>query len=273
MDGGKSWSPIGGGLPSTYPSRLVSDPLSPTTLYAGTKRNGLFKSTNGGKSWSPINSGLPRAQVEVFSLAIDPGIESTLYAGTSGGLFMSVNGGEGWTPVKSEPNTQVVNTLAVDPTSHRTLYAGLKDGVFKSTDGGETWSAGKLGPQYLLTLAIDPTNARILYAGTYLSGLFQSTDGGEKWRAINTGLPEPGKQNTALAFAIDPTDSNTVYVATSSGVFKSTNGGERWVAFNAGLTNSFVKALVIDSTVPKRIYAGTQGGGVFVLHEPVSSGD
>jgi photosystem II stability/assembly factor-like uncharacterized protein len=186
---------------------------------------------------------------------------------------MSVNGGEGWTPVKAEPNTQVVNTLAVDPTSHRTLYAGLKDGVFKSTDGGETWSAGKLGPQYLLTLAIDPTNARILYAGTYLSGLFQSTDGGEKWRAINTGLPEPGKQNTALAFAIDPTDSNTVYVATSSGVFKSTNGGERWVAFNAGLTNSFVKALVIDSTVPKRIYAGTQGGGVFVLHEPVSSGD
>src|SRR2546427_2830242 len=36
-DGGKSWSPIGGGLPNTYPSRLVSDPLSPTTLYAGTR--------------------------------------------------------------------------------------------------------------------------------------------------------------------------------------------------------------------------------------------
>jgi hypothetical protein len=76
-----------------------------------------------------------------------------------------------------------------------------------------------------------------------------------------------------LAFAIDPMDSKTVYVATSSGVFKSTNGGERWVAFNAGLTNSFVRALVIDPTVPKRIYAGTQGGGVFVLHEAVSSGD
>src|SRR2546422_1840220 len=127
---------------------------------------------------------LPRAKVEVFSLAIDPGIESTLYAGTSGGLFMSVNGGEGWTPVKAEPNTQVVNTVAVDPTNHRTLYAGLKDGVFKSTDGGETWSTSKLSPQYLLTLEIDPTNARILYAGTYLSGLFQSTNGGEDRKSV-----------------------------------------------------------------------------------------
>src|SRR2546426_12705951 len=97
----------------------------------------------------------------VFSLAIDPGIESTLYAGTSGGLFMSVNGGEGWTPVKAEPNTQVVNTLAVDPTSHRTLYAGLKDGVFKSTDGGGAVAGGEAGPQYLWVLAVDPTERRI----------------------------------------------------------------------------------------------------------------
>src|SRR2546427_1156904 len=155
-DGGKSWSPIGGGLPNTYPSRLVSDPLSPTTLYAGTKRNGLFKSTNGGKSWSPINAGLPRAQVEVFSLAIDPGIESTLYAGTSGGLFMSVNGGERWTPVKTEPNTQDVNTVAVDPPKHPTPYAGLEKGGVKSTDGRGTWGTNQVRPQYLRTRADEP---------------------------------------------------------------------------------------------------------------------
>ncbi|SRR6266487_427784 len=47
---------------------LAVDPLTPTTLYAGTQGGGVFKSTDGGTSWSP--TGLTNAIVS--ALAINP---------------------------------------------------------------------------------------------------------------------------------------------------------------------------------------------------------
>jgi hypothetical protein len=62
----------------------------PSTLYAGTRKGGIFKSTNGGEAWSTINTGLPNAAVT--ALAIDPETSTTLYAGTDGdGVFKSAN--------------------------------------------------------------------------------------------------------------------------------------------------------------------------------------
>ena len=37
---------------------LAIDPVTPTTLYAGTDGGGVFKSTNGGGNWSAVNTGL-----------------------------------------------------------------------------------------------------------------------------------------------------------------------------------------------------------------------
>ena len=67
---------------------LAVDPLTPTTLYAGTfdeagDGGGVFKSTDGGGSWSAINTGLTNPFVR--ALAVDPLTPTTLYAGTNGG--------------------------------------------------------------------------------------------------------------------------------------------------------------------------------------------
>ena len=39
----------------------------------------------------------------------------------------------------------------------------------------------------------------------------------------------------------------------------------QWAAINTGLTNTNVEALVIDPTDANTLYAGTEGGGVFVI--------
>ena len=58
-------------------SSLVIDPLTPTTLYAGTP-GGMFKSTDGGATWSAS------ALVNTISaLAIDPLTPNILYAGAA----------------------------------------------------------------------------------------------------------------------------------------------------------------------------------------------
>ena len=48
----------GGGPPGGEVNALAIDPSNPATLYAGTERGGVFKSTNGGSSWTAVNSGL-----------------------------------------------------------------------------------------------------------------------------------------------------------------------------------------------------------------------
>ena len=86
-DGGGNWGPANTGLPDAPVFALAIDPLTPTTLYAGTQGGGVFQSTDGGGSWTPINGGLTVPFVSV--LAIDPAMPATLYAATSGGVFFS----------------------------------------------------------------------------------------------------------------------------------------------------------------------------------------
>ena len=63
---------------------LAIDPVTPTTLYAGTD-GGVFKSTNGGGNWNAVNTGL--SDTYVAALAIDPSTPTTLYAGTYGAAY------------------------------------------------------------------------------------------------------------------------------------------------------------------------------------------
>ena len=51
-NGGRSWRAANAGLPKdTSVEAFAIDPVTPTTVYAGTHGDGVFKSTNGGRRW------------------------------------------------------------------------------------------------------------------------------------------------------------------------------------------------------------------------------
>ena len=90
---------------SDSPLELAIDPLTPSTLYAGTNGEGAFRSTDGGENWTTINNGLTISLpsygnvTNVFELVINPLTPSTIYAGTNNGLvFRSTDKGA---PVES----------------------------------------------------------------------------------------------------------------------------------------------------------------------------
>ncbi|UCD83919.1 MAG: hypothetical protein JSU92_11620 [Deltaproteobacteria bacterium] len=61
-----------------------------------------------------------------------------------------------------------------------------------------------------------------------------------------------------------PSDSNTIYVATSSsGVFKSTDGGVSFTASNDGLPDRDAITLALDPFKPSTLYVGLEGNGIF----------
>src|SRR5262249_57364767 len=102
--------PEGGGVFS-----LAVDPLTPTTVYAGTNGGGVFKSVDAGAHWNPASTGLMTSVV--VALAIDPATPTTLYAATAGGgVFKTTDAGAHWSAVNTGLTSLIVHSLLIDRT-------------------------------------------------------------------------------------------------------------------------------------------------------------
>src|SRR5438093_2141363 len=119
-------------------SALAIDPQTPTTLYAGTRFDGVFKSTDGGGTWSASNTGLPQGR-SVDALAIDPQTPTTLYVGTFGGVFKSTDSGDACR-VGHGLGASLVDVLAIDQRTTPTVYPGTPGGALQTDDGGGPWT-------------------------------------------------------------------------------------------------------------------------------------
>jgi len=86
-------------------ARLVVDPLTPQTLYAGSWE-GVFKSVDGGASW--VNLGLTDTFIQC--LVLDPLNPQTLYAGTQNGVYALT--------LEPTPSTAVEQLSAALPTAY-----------------------------------------------------------------------------------------------------------------------------------------------------------
>ena len=148
------------------------------------------------------------------------------------------------------PGQGRVNAVAVDPNDENTWYVGAPaGGIWKSTDAGASWV--NLFDNFLQIgvsgIAIDPNDSDTIYIATgdddagdsFGIGVFKSTDGGSTWN--ETGL-NPGNStvNTRMnEIVIDPTNSNIIWVGTSSGLRKSTNGGDSFTSVRSGNIRDF----------------------------------
>ncbi len=249
-------SAVNAGLTSKIIRFLVTDPITPQTLYVLTN-DGIFKSANGGASWSSVIKWLPND--DIISLAVDPVNPQVLYFGTYGAVLKSVDGGANWSFSSSGQAGRVL-ALVIDPSNHQVLYAVASDGIRKSDDGGTSWSNVSIGftGTFISALAIDPSSSLTLYVAA-TQGVLKSIDGGSSWSTLNAGF----NGSHVLTLAIDPISPQTIYAGCwSEGVMKSVDGGANWSPVNTGMMVTDVFSLAFDPTDPKILYAGT-GGGVY----------
>ncbi|MFN7930687.1 MAG: SBBP repeat-containing protein [Blastocatellia bacterium] len=128
---------------------------------------------------------------------------------------------------------------------------------------------GGNGTETALDIAVDSSgNAYI--AGNTLStdlpatGLQTVRRGNSVYRSTNQGANWTGSNNLPVAltnaFALDPTDANTVYAGTLNGAFKSTDGGITWQRL-AAIANfsTNVSAIAVHPTTPTTLYVATLG--------------
>lgn len=168
-----------------------------------------------------------------------------------------------------------VNAIAVDPSNSNTIYVGSPaGGIWKSIDGGLQWNPlTDYLPQIGVSgIAIHPTDTDIIYIATgdddagdsNAVGVWKSTDGGTTW---NNTADLPGRPKRMSEIYINPSQPETLLVATSTGVHKTTDGGTTW-SRKLGVYTEDLKMKPNDSntwyaTSNGSFYKSTDGGDSF----------
>ncbi|MBA2304741.1 MAG: carbohydrate-binding protein [Acidobacteria bacterium] len=121
---------------------ITIDATLPSTVYATTRTNGVFRSFDGGATWHEISAGLTTPSSRIMGrnapVIIDPTNPQTLYVGSEGGgVFKSNDGGEQWSAVNAGLDNLSVYGLVMDPSNPNILYAAGPNGVYKTLTGGE----------------------------------------------------------------------------------------------------------------------------------------
>ncbi|HZF12739.1 MAG TPA: hypothetical protein VFE33_28455 [Thermoanaerobaculia bacterium] len=248
------WTPIGPNGGPVY--TLAIDPVTPTTLYAGTN-GGVFKSVDGGASWTLASRGLGNHLV--VALTLDPHQPTHLFAVTELGLvFRSTDGAATWQTATNAP-TGGITSLVIDSQNPATLYASsFAARVWRSTDGGKTWQQRSVTSIFGFSLLADPVHSGTLYsaAGTDTASFVLSTDGGVTWVNRDAGLPRRVDGRGETQIALDPEVPTTLYAAIRtdydqpSHLFVSRDAGLHWEADGPG-------GLPLATGPGGAVYAGT----------------
>jgi photosystem II stability/assembly factor-like uncharacterized protein len=264
-DGGLTWSAISEGLEHSQVRAFAIDPTAPSTIYAGTFANAIYKSADGGQRWRPANVGMKEHVSVVNALTMYPPNPQIIYAATTVGPYRSENGGETWEERVRGMESVYTVAIAFDPRFPEVLYAGTSGGMYKSRDRGARWELlnrglieGEVGTAMALgvnAISVDPqdTNRLVIATG---KGIFVSSDGGARWESRSVGSVIP----FMTAVQRDPGDRMTLYAGGDHGIFVSRDGGDTWTAVAAEPSPRVVRALAVDPSSPGVVYAGTHKG-------------
>src|SRR5687767_4641323 len=207
VDAGGLWTPIS--LSARF--ELIVTTSTPSVVYAAAN-GGIHRTTDGGATWVARPAPFFRAE----AASVDRNDPLALYVGSGGALFRTADGGDSWQPMISLPSR--ASGITVDPAESAVLYAATNAGVYRSPDRGATWTSTSLREPTFKVL-FDPQSDSRLFALTSV-GLQVSTNRGQSWRRIARAI------NIASHLAIDPADSNRLYLVSGGDVYSSSYGGE-----------------------------------------------
>ncbi len=235
--------------------------------------------TNGDPNWSNFrgcqgttsNNGIICSDAVLFyaPLVLGPGTPSTVYFGTTR-LYRSTDTGTTMTDVSGSLPARI-SAIAISAQSDNVRLVGTTAGtIFLSTTAGATTMTnitGTIPARYVGRVAIDPTNANVAYvalngfglgAGQHVWKTTNLLSGAPTWTASGNGIPDV----PVNAFAIDPTNTQSILAGTDIGVFRSTNSGTTWEPFSDGLPRVAVFGLEFHRT-QRIVRIATHGRGIF----------
>ena len=215
----------GGNMPGrSMGERLAVDPNLNSTIYFGTRLNGLWKSTDYGVTWNQVSTFTARPT----------------YVAVSGDSYQGQVDGIGWVVIDPRSNSSGKGS--------QIIYAGLADtatSIYQSVDGGTTWTAVTGQPTGFIPQRAVLSSTGILYV-TYSNGAgpYDGTSG-DVWKFDTsaqtwTRISPYASTDTSDDYygygglAVDAENPATIMVSALNSwwpdtiIFRSTNAGSSW---------------------------------------------
>lgn len=245
-----------------YVYDIAPHPVATTTLFAGAKGAGLWKSEDAGATWREVrdSSGALDPRSDVYRVAVSRSRPEILYLaayqGGRGRVFRSEDGGASFHQIYfTGQERYVIFDLATPPAEPDTVLVATGEGrLLLSKDGGKRWRFAKVFRDPLARLVMHPWHGSEGYALTGKGQIFKTYDGGSAWqdlgllnRSVRTttanrrviehpftrlsftpGRTSAGRQNLRDALIPDPHHAGLVYRTVRGSLFRSTDGGAGW---------------------------------------------
>ncbi len=294
-DRGETWTKLldisyeGNGRVARWIGECIAvDPVNSNVIYAGTRKKGLWRSTDDGKTWSKI-SDVPDGYAGtnpsgVRSIVFDPaekinGRSSIIYVGVpQSGIYLSNNGGKSFSQMIGSPQNparmQVVNSE---------LFVTHSSGV-SHFSAGEWHTISPSANKNYVGLAVDETdNRKIIAAQRYskfYNPIYRSKDKGQTWEQINTEefpanlkisiptWPTTRFSSATAGIALVPDGSGALYYTDWFGVWHTPNIWAKttdWDTVVKGHEETVVLTLVSPPSGPL-LYSGVADVSGFI-HE------
>jgi len=215
-----------------------------------------------GKTWNTrAQSGLPPEE-PVYTLALAPGHEGRVYAGTLSGVYGTDDGGATWRRLTADlPEMQKVTSLLVDADQPDVVIAGTWRRAYRSADAGKSWAGifeGMVLDSEVFSLIPVASRPGEIWAST-CGWVYRTQDGGAKWERFKDGFEE----RRTTSFAALP--SGRLLAGTVAGLHVSDDGGKTWRRM--GDPGISVLSIAFHPAHPERVILGTEGSGVWISED------
>ncbi|XYH97366.1 exo-alpha-sialidase [Sorangium sp. So ce1128] len=255
-----NWKAHGNGSQRGSGERLAVDPNKGSILFCGSRKNGLWKSTDSGATWTSVSS------FPVTTTADGNGIDFVVL----------------------DPSTGTAGNAT------RTIFVGVSRSgaanIYRSTDAGATWAAVPGAPAanvpYRATIA--GSNLYVTYGKVDTANggtLFKLSTGTNTWTDIS---PFPDRKHPFGGISVDPSNPQRILVSTAGiwwaqpwgygdWLYLSENGGSTWravlsdmntvmdtngIPWIAGAAVHWASSVLIDPYNTKRAFV-VSGNGIF----------
>ena len=234
------------------------------TLFFGTHRHGIFRSTDNGISWEQKDEDNGLAD-GFLAGALVIGDNDHLIAGGSsvinctncGCIFKSNDNGENWSSTSSGiPVNTYIGDVKINNAGYIFVY-GYSSGykIWGSADNAATWvSLPNPSTSPLFSLDIDSLGNLFLSSG---KTIYLSSDNGNNWSSLFTFPENVSKiklnKKTGVIYAVTRDSAN------HHSVYHSEDNGNSWTDISNGLPDtSYVTAIEFD--LSGNVYMGTLTG-------------
>jgi hypothetical protein len=287
-DGGVTWDPLAGGLPTPLGEVWIAlAPSDANTLYAvfadaGTQRaQGLYRSSDGGATWVQRTVPVSNSRDYCFGscsynnvIAVHPTNADAVYLGGYS-LWVSTNGASSWVNFNGNSSGPLMY-LHIDQhalafrSDGRRLYAGGDGGLWMTeldpaNLANRFWTHlnSTLSISQFYSISINPRDVTMSLGGTQDNNT-QLYYGGQSWIALTCG----DGNATAIVGTSPATYLTTCYVpaATATVELRRSTDLVNWSDVNVGIgeRRAFVPPLVADTIVADtgqfagRVYTAAQ---------------